>query len=161
MGRRHADSPVMFIDKSHNLDFLDDSGSEDDGFAEEATPSGPRPNWPLDELRARASIPIDSLLTTHKERRDTTFPDKPFISSSSGTSTAAWTPSYEQHSLSHWHAPRENALLEPPSSTSKCLWPLQDENEVTLLLHFATELCLWVSLSALLDLFSSLTLTTA
>ncbi|KAF8857352.1 hypothetical protein BDZ45DRAFT_433576 [Acephala macrosclerotiorum] len=145
---------LRFIDKSHDLDFLEDSETED-GSNEDEGAFAAVPNWPVveDALSrdvSSTSYPnsssrhypetqalrtfnlIDALVTSNEANR-------------SPESLVVLQPSSPHTTIGQWRAPYvQNKLFVPPSlPDSECIWPLQNADEVLLLRHFTIDLCLW------------------
>ncbi|KUJ15931.1 uncharacterized protein LY89DRAFT_99269 [Mollisia scopiformis] len=151
---------LKFIDKSHDLDFLE--GSESDNEDENYSPY--IPDWPVTALEGSESLytdvvtqhdpvmraqekfgtqlqrppmSISELVANHDEERspESTYNRLPFgpqTRSQESSSPLPWT-----------HSPKSYLFIPPSLESSECLWPLQTQDEVTILQHFMSDLCPW------------------
>ncbi|KAE8453910.1 hypothetical protein EG329_007686 [Mollisiaceae sp. DMI_Dod_QoI] len=159
---------LKFIDKSHDLDFLDESGTENSSSEDEEPPTILQV-WPTIEIEGSKSssrdvysasypitqdgqdsgtqsltavMPIDDLASNHTRGIQPLNDLRNSLPSDPVMSPSALA--QEHSSLSQWASPHmEGLFISPSPSNSGPLWPLQNGDEVILLRHFMSDLCPW------------------
>lgn len=136
---------------------MEDSEAED-GSDEDQEASTAILNWPIVEEASSRDVSSASYPSSSREYPETqalrTFNliDTLVTSNEANQSPetlVALQPSPPHTTIGQWREPyvQNNLFVTPSLSDSECIWPLQNADEVLLLRHFITDLCLWVFLA--------------